>query len=297
MSGVTEREIASQPVLWREAAALAGSVSDVLPLAGARVAFIGCGTSLYVAQAAAALRESLGYGESDAFPASEVPIERDYDLAVAISRSGTTTEVLEAVRRLQPEVPVLAVTADLDCPLGMLAARIIELPFADEESVVQTRFATCVLALLRASLGVDMDPVVADGSRALSGEAAFDLGAVRQLVFLGSGWSVGLAFEAALKVREAAQAWSEAYPAMEYRHGPISVAQPGTVVWALSALPPGLGEEIEATGATVVAGSLDPMAELVRVQRLAVALAAARGLDPDRPRNLSRSVVLSADAG
>jgi fructoselysine-6-P-deglycase FrlB-like protein len=297
VSGVTEREIASQPALWLEAAALADSVSDVLPLAGARVAFIGCGTSLYVAQAAAALRESLGYGESDAFPASEMPVEREYDLAVAISRSGTTTEVLEAVRRLQPEVPVLALTADLDCPLGMLAARIIELPFADEESVVQTRFATCVLALLRASLGVDMDPVAGDGSRALSAELAFDLGAVRQLVFLGSGWSVGLASEAALKVREAAQAWSEAYPAMEYRHGPISVARPGTVVWALSLLPPGLADEIEATGAAVVAGSLDPMAELVRVQRLAVALAEARGLDPDRPRGLTRSVVLSADAG
>ena len=261
------------------------------------MAFVGCGTSLYVAQAAAALRESLGYGESDAFPASEMPVEREYDLAVAISRSGTTTEVLELLRVLQPDVPVLALTADASSPLGLLAARVVELPFADEESVVQTRFATCVLALLRASFGVDMDPVVADGSRALSGEPGFDVGAVRQLVFLGSGWSVGLAFEAALKVREAAQAWSEAYPAMEYRHGPISVAQPGTVVWALSPLPAGLGEEIEATGATLVTGSLDPMAELVRVQRLAVALAAARGLDPDRPRGLTRSVVLSADAG
>jgi fructoselysine-6-P-deglycase FrlB-like protein len=297
VSGVTEREVASQPELWREAAVLAGSVSGVLPRPGERVAFVGCGTSLYVAQAAAGLRESLGYGESDSFPASEMPVEREYDLAVAISRSGTTTEILEVARALQPGVSVLALTADAGSPLGMLAARVVELPFADEKSVVQTRFATCVLALLRASSGVDMDPVVADGSRALSGEPGFDVGAVRQLVFLGSGWSVGLASEGALKVREAAQAWSEAYPAMEYRHGPISVAQPGTVVWALSALPAGLRDEIEATGATVVAGTLDPMAELVRVQRLAVALAATRGLDPDRPRNLSRSVVLSADAG
>jgi len=34
------------------------------------------------------------------------------------------------------------------------------------------------------------------------------------------------------------------------------------------------------------------MAELVRVHRLALALARARGLDPDRPRNLTRSVIL-----
>jgi fructoselysine-6-P-deglycase FrlB-like protein len=297
VSGVTEREISSQPELWRRAAALAETVSDELPRPGERVCFIGCGTSLYVSQAAAALREAQGYGEADAFPASEVPVDRDYDLAVAVSRSGTTTEVLEVVRELQPEVPALALTADAEGPLGMLAARVVELPFADEESVVQTRFATSVLALLRASVGVDVEAAALDGERALGLDPPVDVDSIRQLVFLGSGWSVGLASEAGLKVREAAQAWSEAYPAMEYRHGPISVAQPGTVVWALSPLPAGLDEEVTDTGATLVEGSLDPMAELVRVQRLAVALAQARGLDPDQPRNLSRSVVLSSDAG
>jgi fructoselysine-6-P-deglycase FrlB-like protein len=295
--GVTEREIGSQPGRWREAAALASELGWLLPRPGERVVFVGCGTSFYVAQAAAALRESLGFGEGDAFPASETPVERDYDLAVAISRSGTTTEVLDLVRELQPDLPVLALTADAGSPLGLLAARVIPLPFADEESVVQTRFATCVLALLRAGFGVHVGPVAADGERALSLELPVELGEVRQVVFLGTGWTVGLASEAALKVREAAQAWSEAYPAMEYRHGPISVAAPGTVVWGLSTLPPDLADEITATGATLVEGSLDPMAELVRAQRLAVALAGARGLDPDRPRNLSRSVVLSSDAG
>jgi CRISPR-associated protein Cas5a/b/c len=297
VSGLTEREIASQPERWRRAAALVDSVGDELPRPGERVCFIGCGTSLYISQAAAALREAQGHGEADAFPASEVPLERDYDLAVAVSRSGTTTELLDVVRGLQPEVPVLALTADAESPLGVLAARVVELPFADEESVVQTRFATCALALLRASLGVEVEAVALDGERALRLDPPVDVHSIRQLVFLGSGWSVGLASEAGLKVREAAQAWSEAYPAMEYRHGPISVAEPGTVVWALSSLPAGLAGEIFDTGAVLVEGSLDPMAELVRVQRLAVALAQARGLDPDQPRNLSRSVVLSSDAG
>ncbi len=50
-----------------------------------------------------------------------------------------------------------------------------------------------------------------------------------------------------------------------------------------------------ATGARLVAPSSDPMAELVRAQRLAVALAESRGLDPDQPRHLSRSVVLDED--
>jgi CRISPR-associated protein Cas5a/b/c len=80
VSRLTEREIASQPELWRGAAALVDSVGDELPRPGERVCFIGCGTSLYISQAAAALREAQGYGEADAFPASEVPLERDYDL-------------------------------------------------------------------------------------------------------------------------------------------------------------------------------------------------------------------------
>ncbi len=305
-----EEEIESQPWVWRSAASLAREVSDLLPGLGERAVFIGCGTSLYVAEAVASLREAGGFGESDAFPASELPPRRRYDVAVALSRSGTTTEVLSVARELlADEMPVLAVTADAACPLGEIASRVVAMPFADERSVVQTRFATATLALFRASFGEGLDGVVADGERALAEPLAVSVGewsasepavsvgeGVSQWVFLGRSWSVGLAREAALKVREAAQAWSEAYPVMEYRHGPISVAGPGSVVWALERLPDGMAEEIGSTGAELVLPIGDPMAELVRVQRVAVALAQARGLDPDRPRHLSRSVVLEGDA-
>jgi len=105
---------------------------------------------------------------------------------------------------------------------------------------------------------------------------------------------MGLASEAALKLREACQAWTEAYPAMEYRHGPISVAEAHSVVWSLGYVEPALLDQIAQTGATVIAGELDPMAALVRVHRVAAALAVAKGLDPDRPRHLTRAVELSS---
>ena len=170
------------------------------------------------------------------------------------------------------------------------------LDFADERSVVQTRFATGALALLRAGLGEDMEPVARDGERALAADLPIDPGAFDHFVFLGRGWTVGLANEAALKMREATGAWAESYPAMEYRHGPISVAGPRSAVWPLGDVEPDLLHDIAETGATVVdhgLGQVDPMAELILVQRTAVALAGARGLDPDRPRHLTRSVVLS----
>ncbi len=106
-----------------------------------------------------------------------------------------------------------------------------------------------------------------------------------QFVFLGHGWTVGLAAEAALKFREAAGAWTEAYPAMEYRHGPISVGRSGNAgVVARTEPEPDLVADVRATGASIIESELDPMAELVTLQRVAVALAEARGLDPDRPR-------------
>jgi fructoselysine-6-P-deglycase FrlB-like protein len=71
------------------------------------------------------------------------------------------------------------------------------------------------------------------------------------------------------------------------------VTGPGSVVWLLGPAPDGLAGEVAAAGGLAWRGNEDPMAELVGVQRLAAAMARARGLDPDRPRNLSRSVILA----
>jgi fructoselysine-6-P-deglycase FrlB-like protein len=287
----TEREIASQPASWREAQALSPSVAGVLPRAGERAAAVGCGTSLFVAQAYAALREAGGAGETDAFAASEFPMWRRYDRIVAISRSGTTTEVGRLVQSL--DAPVTAIGAVAGTPVLAAADEVIVLDWADERSVVQTRFATTALALLRASLGEDLASAIADGERATTQPVPIDASRFDHFVFLGHGWTIGLANEAALKMREAAQTHTESYPAMEYRHGPISVAGPTSLVWILGSSDPSVADAVRAVGATVLVAELDPMAELILIQRMAVALAAAKGLDPDKPRNLTRSVVLS----
>lgn len=285
------QELASQPTCWAEAAALAPGVADALPGPGERVLAVGCGTSLHVTQAYAARREADGLGETDAHPASEAPSGRTYDRVVAISRSGTTTEVirfLEACRN-----PSTALVGVLGTPVAERATAVVSLAFADERSVVQTRFATSALALLRAHLGHDLAPVIADAERALAEPLPADPSAFEHFVFLGRGWTVGLAHEAALKVREASASFSESYPGMEYRHGPISLAGARSLVWTIGDVDPDLLTDLRRTGATVLSSDLDPMAELVRIQRLVVALAEAKGLDPDRPRHLTRSVVLA----
>jgi CRISPR-associated protein Cas5a/b/c len=285
-------EIASQPALWRKAAGLAPGAAGLLPAPGEPAAAIGCGTSYHIARAYAALREERNLGTTDAAIASELSPHRSYGRVVAISRSGTTTEVLRTLEGIRGRVATVAITAVPDSPVASAADETIVLDFANEQSVVQTRFATTALALLRAHIGDRLEAAVADGEAALARPLPAAPLEFTQFVFLGQGWTVGLANEAALKLREAASAWTEAYPAMEYRHGPISAAGRGTLVWAIGAVDPGVLADAAATGATIVSEGSDPMAELVLIQRMAVELAEACGLDPDRPKHLTRSVVL-----
>ena len=172
----------------------------------------------------------------------------------------------------------------------------VALNFADESSIVQTRFPTTALVLLRTSLGEDVRQAIADSPHRgprygyLSPRNGFE-----HFVYLGSGWTVGLAHEAALKMREAAQAWSEVLsgdglPARaDRRRRP---PQPGVDV-RHAAIRACRGRAVQ-TGATVVTGDLDPLAQLIQTQRCAVTVAAAAVVSmPTDPRGLTRSVVLT----
>jgi fructoselysine-6-P-deglycase FrlB-like protein len=290
--GSTEAEIASQPACWRRAAELAPGVTHLLPARGERVAVVGCGTSWFIAQSYAAAREASGHGETDSFAASEMPATRRYDRVLVLSRSGTTTEILRLLAGLRGSVPTVLITAGAATPAASAADAVIALDFADEQSVVQTRFATTELVLLLAQLGEDIGPMAAAAERVLADDLPYEVMRAVQFTFLGTGWTCGLANEAALKMREAAGLWTESYPAMEYRHGPIAVTGPGRVVWLIGPAPDGLHADVAAAGGLIWQTREHPLAELVRVQRVAAAMARARGLDPDRPRNLTRSVIL-----
>jgi fructoselysine-6-P-deglycase FrlB-like protein len=293
MSHVSE-EISSQPAMWRRAAETARAEAAHLPAAGQRVAIVGCGTSLFMAEAWAAARELAGQGETDAFTPTEA-LDRRYDLVVLLTRSGTTTEILDYGRRLAGTTRTVAVTGTPDSPIVELCDEIVLLDYADERSVVQTRFATTALALARAGLGEDIGPLADAAEGALTEPLPFDSGAVEQFVFLGHGLAVGVAREAGLKLREAAGLWTEAYPSTEFRHGPISAIGAASVVWAFSPAPAGTPDAVRATGATFRQARRDPLVELILAQRLAVDLAQAKGLDPDHPRHLTRSVILPSD--
>ena len=223
-------ETGSGGIAQRAFSALASESVLALPYAGERVVALGCGTSWFMAQAYAARRAELHWalGVTDAFTPTELPIERPIDRTIVITRSGTTTEALRAIERMQREATFTTViTAVPDSPAAKLAGHLITLGFADERSVVQTRFATSSLALLRAHLGEDLEPAIADAERAIATPLPHDPAAFDHFVFLGAGGRGDRARGSAQAPR-GAQAHAESYPAMEYRHGPISVAGPSS---------------------------------------------------------------------
>jgi len=284
----TRAEIDSQPEIWAHPDVL--RIAGQLPGSGTRVGIIGCGTSLYIAQSYASYREQSGHGTTDAFAASLAP-SRDWDFLIALSRSGTTTEVID-VAQASGAGKKIALTASEESPIAHEVDVTLAIPFADEQSVVQTRFATTALLVLLASVDYTIHRSLDDGARRAAGLPADVVDGKSLFVFVGAGWTYGIANEAALKLREMAHARAESYPAMEYRHGPISAAGAETLVWGFGARDEPLIDAVASTGATVHWPDCDPVAALVEVQRLGLHLAEASDNDPDNPRHLERSVIL-----
>jgi len=296
----TEREILSQPELWEKALAQSREVAGWLrDRTGAGLVLVGAGSSYYVGLMAAAYLESRGVAQARAVPASEYAA-RPGELAILISRSGTTTEVLEALEAAKGAgcLPV-ALTGEPASPLAQAAEHVISLDYVREESVVQTGSATTAMVLFRAAAdrlaGQPPPEHLPEDLRRSLEEDAQALTEHDHVVVLGSGWRYGVACEAALKLQEMARMWTERYVPLEYRHGPLSCAGPRTWVEILD--PPGdrmtaLARDIEKTGARAHIAGTDPLVALVRLQRMALRTALHRGLNPDRPMHLTRSVVL-----
>lgn len=284
----TEDEIASQPAMWSRALNDPGLGVELLPAAPTPVLVVGCGTSYYIGEAWAKLREARG-APTRAAIASELTRVDDGEALVVISRSGTTSDVEHVVRRLRDRHRVVGILGTAGTPIEAACDDRILLDFADEQSVVQTRFATTTLALLRRAIGDRTGHLVGEAEAAL--RAPLPLGEHDHIVFLGTGWSAGIAHEAALKCLEAAGVWSEAYPVREYQHGPISAANERTLVWSLAPVSAELRTAVAATGAALREPTLEPMGELVLAHRVAIELARRAGRNPDHPDHLSRSVV------
>jgi len=348
---------------WRESAtsgdaiAAALAVAERSPSAAAgllaaadRVVITGAGSSYHLAQAVAAVGRTAMRRPVFAAPLSELILRprgvlvgdgddgraASLEPVVIISRSGSTSEAVDVAERMHVTGhPTIAVTCRSGSPLAALADVTLVSPAGDEAAIVMTRsFASMLALLLRVVATVGGDDGLAAGLSRLPDRWEEAAGAARtgrqlggtdwsRIVILGGGPHFGIAAEWGLKLIETSQVPTVAYEPLEFRHGPISVCEPGMLVVGLVG---GLGaseeiavvgeaaslgadtwliarDEDEARGApgevSLIGRGLDPWARLPLLvhpaHALALALAQTRGRDPDAPRHLGQVVILGPE--
>ncbi|MFY9753554.1 MAG: SIS domain-containing protein [Candidatus Acidiferrales bacterium] len=253
----TIAEILSEPETWRECLAALdrsgdlAALSQSLPRATEWV-FAGCGSSYYVAMIAAATWSILTGEAARAMPASEILL---YPATlptpcqpVLISRSGHTSEIIEAAEYLERQrgVRTLAITCGTDTPIERAASHLIRLPAADEKSTVMTRSFTSMLLALQALAAerggaaqrpfrAALDSLAAQAQRKLGAiastiETLVRSGSFADYVFLGQGPFFGVAQESMLKVKEMSCSYAQCFHTLEFRHGPKAIVSAETLV-------------------------------------------------------------------
>ena len=347
---------------WRESAtsgeAIAAAIDaavrapvatwDVLAAAD-RIVITGAGSSYYLAQTVAATARAAMRRPVIAAPLSELILRPDGVLVsdpgkagaiarepvVIISRSGSTSEAVDVAERMRAAGrPTIAVTCRADSALAALADVTLVSPAGDETAIVMTRsFASMLALLLRVVAGAGHDDRLAADLARLPDRWDEAVAAARvgrrlaatdwsRVVILGGGPALGIAAEWGLKLTETSQVPTAAYEPFEFRHGPISVCEPGMLVVGLvggdgAADEVGVVEEAASLGATtwliardedesrgatgevsLIGGGSHPAARLPLLvhpaHALALGLALTRGCDPDAPRHLGQVVILGS---
>lgn len=251
-------EILSQPLCWRNVLSDLEQANTLRTVAQefsnvSEWIFIGCGSSYYVAQSAAASMTALTGKRAQALPASELLLFPDLTLAgkenflpVLISRSGRTSEVLRAAEMLRARrIPTLGISCAPRQTLEKLVNTAIIMPRADEQSTVMTRSFTSMLMTLQAlaaTIGQKHGFIAAQQTgvtkaaeeilRSLPQRASAFVTEhdFEDYVALGQGALYGIACETALKLTEMSVSYAQSFHTLEFRHGPKSIVSERTLL-------------------------------------------------------------------
>jgi glucosamine--fructose-6-phosphate aminotransferase (isomerizing) len=326
-------EMGEQPDVLRRmigrADALADSVRAIAPRPLAGTAIVARGSSDHASVYGRYLLElATGRPVSLAAPSLHLLYEAQVDyrgqLAIAVSQSGRTPEIVTVLTRLRDAgARALAVTNDAGSDLASAGDALVALDAGSELAVPATKTVTAELlafALIARALGpvpfTDEDlQALPDAVAAVLDDpeparrAAAQLVDDQRLVVTARGLLLGAAFEAALKLQETTGIAADGFSAADLRHGPIAIVDAGFAVLALSAPGPAhrdvadLVATLRERGARVLTLGVDadadlplpavveglaPIVAVVRAQQLARELALLRGRDPDAPEGLNK---------
>jgi glutamine---fructose-6-phosphate transaminase (isomerizing) len=310
----TEKSIFEQFGFWKSA-----PQPRAIAQRGVDYVVVGCGTSYNLAMSAAVALNEDGFS-AVAAPGNEwLRRPRSYRATlqnahvIAISRSGETTEVVQAASTSRSNgLPVTAITCYGASSLVANADQTFVAETHPDEGIVMTCSASVMLLLALRFAGIDTE-TSAGAAKTLLAELNSYKGSYLKgrthFVFLGGGPLYGVAAEGALKLEEMSLTATEIYHPLEYRHGPISVADHRSLVVMLyhpdtRDQEEKLATELAGFGAFVLGfgglgnlsleiGGPDKARGLVclpALQLLGMELARMRGLDTRAPRHLTKVV-------
>ncbi|HZV64519.1 MAG TPA: SIS domain-containing protein [Telluria sp.] len=246
-------------------------------------------------------------------------------LTIAISQSGQSPDVVEPIRYFRDGgATTVALVNDTASPLAQAAEWAMPLHAGTEQSVAATKsFITSLVAGARLVAQWQNDPDLLEGLAALPdalrAAASADWSAAlevltpaRNIMVVGRGISFPIALESALKFKETSALQAEAFSGAEIKHGPMALIEDGYPLLIFATRGPTqaglvqLASEMRGRGARVLLAApadiaerdltlpvaatpdLDPIVAVQAFYVMAAHLSKARGLDPDRPRHLSK---------
>jgi glucosamine--fructose-6-phosphate aminotransferase (isomerizing) len=250
----------------------------------------GCGTSFHAAQTGGAAVQAL----------EAVLAPPEADVLVCISHEGDTALTLEAAGAFQGEVWLL--TGKEASPLAELADEVIVCTPEVERSWCHTASYTCAVAALAALHGEDVAGLPAAVEEALRAEISAD--AQERIVVAGAGRDWPTAQEAALKLREGAWVAAEAYETEQLLHGFLAAVDASVRAYVLEGEGRAAERAHDAVAAletlgceTTLVETRHPVVDIVRFHLLTLAIAEARGIDPDPIRRTPGSPWAAAAGG
>lgn len=319
-----EKEIFDQPKIITNLTSQDFGAIKKLIKPNRKTYFLGCGTAYYAALFAEYYFRLNGF-EAEAIMASEyqkiLKLVKPDQLLIVLSQSGETIDIINSVKELtKKKIPIVALTNVLGSSLYRLADYKILLGAGQEVAVASTKAFTAKLAIILNLLGLDSGLIKAAAALSLDRKKIRTLSQTIKdcdhIFVIGRGISYPIALEAALKIKEVSYIHAEAYAAGELKHGPIALIDKGTPAIVLAPNDKTLTDmissayEIKARGGLIIGISPqdNPVFDIhlqvpelkqataipmtVIAQLLAYDLAIARGLNPDKPRNLAKSVTV-----
>ncbi|MBU0591489.1 glutamine--fructose-6-phosphate transaminase (isomerizing) [Candidatus Micrarchaeota archaeon] len=294
-----------------------------------RIDIVACGTSYHAGLMFSYLLQQRGKS-AQAFIASDYPFivkPNQKTLVVTLTQSGETADVLQAVRYAKKSgCKLIAITNVVGSTITNIADNVVYLNTGPEVGVAATKTFTAQLAIIykiifgkeKISSLSDLFAQMMEKENEVK-QIAAQLKEKQNLFFIGRGISVPIAYEGSLKLKEISYIHSEAYPGGELKHGTLSLIENGVPVIVLAptddTLPKLFGnlKEAKTRGALIISLTNDektkaesnfyielpildpdlyPFAMVIILQLLAYHVSVLKGINPDRPRNLAKSVTV-----